>query len=146
MYAHWPADAAVPAENETRKLSKGARTTERLSRLYLQPWINVVKDICEQHERVFCEKMDTVQLKTAMADSPWSVNGKSVKSQGFDLCFHLSLKLNRLHTWSFAHCVFSLLMAAHFFCYLDFEVKETAVFISSSGGLQVELCGASWLG
>ena len=37
MYAHWPADAAVPAENETRKLSKGARTTERLSRLYLQP-------------------------------------------------------------------------------------------------------------
>lgn len=33
-----------------------------------------------------------------------------------------------------------------FFGYLDFEVKETAVFIGSSGGLQVELCGASWLG
>lgn len=33
-----------------------------------------------------------------------------------------------------------------FACYLDFEVEETAVFVSSSGGLQVELCGASWLG
>lgn len=30
--------------------------------------------------------------------------------------------------------------------YLDFEVEETAVLISSSGGLQVELCGASRLG
>lgn len=33
-----------------------------------------------------------------------------------------------------------------FICYLDFEIKETAVFIGSSGGLQVELCAASWLG
>lgn len=31
-------------------------------------------------------------------------------------------------------------------CHLDFEVKESAVFVGSSGGLQVELCGASRLG
>lgn len=33
-----------------------------------------------------------------------------------------------------------------YICYLDFEIKETAVFIGSSGGLQVELGAASWLG
>lgn len=30
-----------------------------------------------------------------------------------------------------------------YICYLDFEIKEAAVFIGSSGGLQVELCAAS---
>lgn len=29
------------------------------------------------------------------------------------------------------------------YIYLDFEIKESAVFIGSSGGLQVELCAAS---
>lgn len=96
-------------------------------------------------------------IETSLWDYlPWSVYGKSVKTQRLNISFYLSL-------WGKPLILTSMMIYWQRFCwkrktsacrmhqrkeikYLDLEVEKITVLISTSGRLQVELWAASRLG